>query len=273
LLARGQRRAGAAWVTPTARPGEPLPLFIYLHGLNRDRIHHRWLHGSHWDMRTIVGPLAAEGRVGPMAVAIPSTTSDDSFLERTIYRAFDVEAFVEATARALSAQGFVVDRERVILTAHSASSCAEHNGFFAAVGSRAAPILLDIDGCMSQRFARVLATAPDWQRVIVLYQNWMWDRDYEGFLRVWERLTAGTPSGQRMIQRYALRGRDVHNDIVPISLRQWLPRLVPPPSVEAPVTPREGRDGREGPSATIAPSIEPSRDAGAERAPQDAGTR
>ncbi len=240
LLARGQRRAGATWVTPTARPGEPLPLLIYLHGLNRDRIHHRWLHGSQWDMRTIVGPLAVEGRVGPMAVAVPSTTSDDAQSDRTIYRAFDVAAFVDATAAALAEQGFVIDRARVILTAHSASSCAERNGFFAGVGARAAPVLLDIDGCMSQRFARLLATAPPWQQVIVLYQDWMWRRDYSGFLRVWERFTQGAPAGQRSVQYYRMRGIDVHNQIVPVALREWLPRLVPP--IAEPLTParREG---------------------------------
>lgn len=230
LLHSRHRHAGAAWVTPTARPGQPLPLLIYLHGLNRHRIHHRWMHGSVWDMRTIVGPLAIEGTIGPMAVAVPSTTSDDAFSDRTIYRTFDVAGFVDATARALEAQGFVIDRTRVIFTAHSASSCAERNGLFAGMGVRAAPIILNIDGCMNSRFAQVLAGAPAWQRVIVLYQDWMWRRDYAGFLAMWNRIVpqfSSTPDA-RALEYYRMRGIDVHNQIVPIALRRWLPRLVPP---------------------------------------------
>jgi hypothetical protein len=228
LLHPRHRRAGAVWVTPTARPGQPLPLLIYLHGLNRHRIHHRWLHGSVWDMRTIVGPLAIEGRIGPMAVAVPSTTSDDAFSERTIYRNFDVAGFVDATARALEAQGFVIDRSRVIFSAHSASSCAERNGLFAGIGVRAAPIILDMDGCMSARFGELLAGAPEWQRIIVLYQDWMWPRDYRGFLNRWNRIAPQFNAEQRVLEYYRMRGIDVHNEIVPLALRRWLPRLVPP---------------------------------------------
>ncbi len=230
LLHRTQHNAGAAWVTPTAVPGEPLPLFIYMHGLNRQRIQHRWLHGSVWDMRTIVGPLAMAGAIGPMAVAVPSTTSDDAFASETIYRTLDVTGFVEATAQALSAQGFVIDRNRVIFTAHSASSCAPHNGLFAGLGVQASPILLNIDGCMNQQFGNMLGDAPDWQQVIVLYQDYMWRRDYQGFLTTWNRAVARHPNAVRTIEYYRMVGEDVHNQIVPISLRKWLPRLVPPPT-------------------------------------------
>jgi hypothetical protein len=228
LLHPSQSHAGAVWVTPTAQPGEPLPLFIYMHGLNRQRIQHRWLHGSVWDMRTIVGPLAMAGLIGPMAVVVPSTTSDDAFSSLTIYRTLDVAALVEAAAQALAPQGFVIDRERVIFTAHSASSCANHNGLFAGIGDHAAPIILNIDGCMNQEFGNLLGDAPDWQQVIVLYQDYMWRRDYSGFLATWNRAVARHPNAVRTIEYYRMVGNDVHNQIVPIALRKWLPRLVPP---------------------------------------------
>lgn len=234
LLAPRHHNAGAIWVTPTAVPGEPLPLFIYMHGLNRMRIHHRWLHGSVWDMRTIVGPLAMSGAIGPMAVAVPSTTSDDAFSSLTIYRTLDVAGFVEAAAQAIGAQGFVIDRNRVIYTAHSASSCAPHNGLFSGIGVRAAPIIFNIDGCMNQEFGNLLGDAPDWQQVIVLYQDYMWRRDYSGFLHTWNRSIARHPNSVRMIEYYRMVGNDVHNEIVPISLRKWLPKLVPPTYEGAP---------------------------------------
>lgn len=229
LLDPRHHHAGAVWVTPNAQPGMQLPLYIYLHGLNRMRILRRWMHGSHWDMRTIVGPMVTDGLVGPMAVAVPATTGDSSQQERTIYPGFDVAAFVEAADQALAPQGFHIDRGRVIFSAHSASGCAPGNGLFAAVGSPAVQTVLDIDCCMDGRFARTLATAPPSQRVIVVYQDWMWRRRYNEFVDVFLRFSARSPNPDgRVLEYWRMQGIDAHNDIVPIALRRWLPELVPP---------------------------------------------
>lgn len=235
LLRPGHRHAGSVWVTPHARPGARLPLYIYLHGLNRDRILRRWMHGSRWDMRTIVGPMAMEGLVGPMAVAVAATTSDSAQHDSTIYPGFDVAGFVDATDRALAPQGFHIDRGRVIFSAHSASGCAMRNGLYAGVGSPAAQTILDLDCCMNANFGRVLGNAPPWQRVIVVYQDYMWNngRDYHNFIRTFRSLSERSACPMnRVLEHYRMEGIDVHNDIVPVSLRRWLPELVPP--VEAP---------------------------------------
>lgn len=230
LLARGHHNAGAAWVTPNTPRGASVPLLIYLHGLNRDRILRRWMHGSAWDMRTIVGPMVMDGLVGPMAVAVPATTGDSAQSDGTIYPRFDVAAFVDATDRALSTQGYHVDRAHVIFIAHSASGCAMRNGLFAGVGSPAVETIFDLDCCMTANFASVLANAPANQRVIMAYQDYMWARDYNGFLHTFRRITAqrGLPADMRVIDYYDLKGEDVHNGIVPIALRKWMPILVPP---------------------------------------------
>lgn len=230
LLDPRHRNAGGVWVTPNAQPGSALPLFIYLHGLNRARIPRRWLHGSHWDLRTIVGPMVADGLLAPMAVAVPTTTGDSAQHERTIYPTFDVAAFVAAADQALAPQGFHIDRSRVIFSSHSASGCAMNNGLFAGVGSPAVQTVLDIDCCMSAPFARVLANAPPWQRVIVVYQDWMWPRGYGEFQRTFLTLSARSANPDyRVLEHWQMRGIDVHNDIVPIALRRWLPELVPAP--------------------------------------------
>jgi hypothetical protein len=229
LLDPRHRNAGGVWVTPNAQPGMRLPLFIYLHGLNRARIPRRWLHGSHWDMRTIVGPMVSDGLVGPMAVAVPTTTGDSAQQERTIYPTFDVAGFVRAADEALAPQGFRIDPARVIFSSHSASGCALRNGLFAGVGSPAAQTILDIDCCMNAGFARVLANAPPSQRVIVVYQDWMWRRGYNDFINTFLTLSARSPNPDaRTLERWQMQGIDVHNDIVPIALRRWLPELVPP---------------------------------------------
>jgi hypothetical protein len=237
LLSPEHRDAGGVWVSPNARPGDRLPLFIYLHGLNRAGILRRWLHTSHWDLRAIVGPLAASGRVGPMAVAVPATTGAGATDPRTIYRGFDPGAFVEAADAALAARGFRVDRSRVILSAHSASGCVRGNGLFQGVGDAAVQTLLDIDCCMDESSARALGAAPPGQRVIVAYQDAMWNdgRHYDSFRRVFRRFAAAVSEpSQRVIERYVMRGVDAHNDMVPVVLRRWLPRLVPPRALARP---------------------------------------
>ncbi len=232
LLSPRHQDAGGVWVSPNARPGDRLPLFIYLHGLNRARVMRRWLHPSHWDLRAIVGPLVAAGRVGPMAVAVPATTGESARAARTIYPEFDAAAFVEAADQALSSRGFRIDRGRVILSAHSASGCVRGNGLFGGVGDPAVQTILDIDCCMDESSARLLGSAPPHQRIIVVYQDWMWNdgRHYSSFRRVFERLAARAGDrSSRVLERLDVRGVDAHNDIVPIALRRWLPELVPPP--------------------------------------------
>jgi hypothetical protein len=233
LLAPGHHDAGGVWVSPNARSGDRLPLFIYLHGLNRAQILRRWLHASHWDLRAIVGPLADAGRVGPMAVAVPATTAVSARAARTIYPDFDPRAFVEAADRALAPRGFQIDRARVILSAHSASGCSMRNGLFRGVGNTAVQTILDIDCCMDASSGRLLGGAPPDQRVIVAYQDWMWNdgRRYADFRRMFQRLAARLPDpSNRVLERYDVRGIDAHNDIVPIVLQRWLPELVPPTS-------------------------------------------
>ncbi len=229
LLQRHQHDAGSAWVTPTARVGDSLPLFIYLHGLNRFRHHRRWMHGSQYDMRTIVGPLALDGRIGPMIVAVPQTTGDSALRDSTIYANFDVAGFVDAIDRAVRARGVRVDRSRVIYSAHSASGCALGNGLFSGIGSSAVQTVLDIDCCMNADFGRVLASAPANQRVIVVYQDAMWERDYAEFTESFRRSSAAsTDPSMRVLERIEAHGADAHNDMVALTLRRWLPMLVPP---------------------------------------------
>lgn len=231
LLDPSHHDAGAVWVSPNARPGMHLPLYIYLHGLNRARILRRWMHGSHWDMRTIVGPMVMEGLVGPIAVAVPATTGDSAQAAATIYPRFDVADFVERADRALAPQGFHIDRRRVIFSSHSASGCQSGNGLYAAVGSPAVSTIFDIDCCMDGRFGRILATAPPWQQVIAVYQDYMWNngRNYDSFTAAFLRFSALSPGAMnRVLEHYTMAGIDVHNDIVPVTLRRWLPALVPP---------------------------------------------
>lgn len=231
LLDRAHHDAGAVWVTPNARPGARLPLYIYLHGLNRDRVLHRWMHGSHWDMRTIVGPMTMEGIVGPMAVVVVATTGDSAQAAATIYPRMNVPALVDSADRALGPSGFHIDRSRVTFSSHSASGCEMGNGLYAAVGSPAVQTVFDIDCCMDARFGRALATAPPWQRVIAVYQDYMWrnGRSFESFTSTFTRLSSLSANPMnRVLEHYTMAGIDVHNDIVPVTLRRWLPALVPP---------------------------------------------
>jgi hypothetical protein len=141
-----------------------------------------------------------------------------------------VARFVDAVDRALAPRGFHVDRQRVILSGHSGAGCMPGNGILAGVGSPSVQTVLDIDCCMNERIAQILATAPTDQRVIVGYQTHMWSRarHFDSFLETFRRLSHGIDPAQRVVHHYRVHGRDAHNEMVSIVLLDWLPRLVPP---------------------------------------------
>jgi hypothetical protein len=57
----------------------------------------------------------------------------------------------------------------------------------------------------------------------------MWRLGYNDFIYTFLSLRARSPNPDaRTLERWQMQGIDVHNDIVPIALRRWLPELVPP---------------------------------------------
>src|SRR3954465_9854122 len=103
FLYRFQRNGGAAVLPDRASTEAPRPLVVFLHGTNPTSEPHMWLGGSGRDLRPLVKRLIDSGQVEPFVLAAPSQTKNAG-LAATVWRGFDLNAFVEDVVRATDGQ-------------------------------------------------------------------------------------------------------------------------------------------------------------------------
>jgi predicted Rdx family selenoprotein len=227
-------RARAYAVPEAAKADAPVPLLIFLHGLNRALVHHRWIGSEHdGDLRRIVGELVAAGRVAPLVVAAPSSTVASQVMRHASWNHFDVDHFIQQTERALGDR-LRIDTTRIVVAGHSGAGCSRAGGLSAAaLGKRKLWALLAIDTCMAPWLAQDLASAPASTHVVVTYQPYSWTRDHKLFSRVFEREVDKAPATQGVLRRIdrlepeRKKGHNPHDDTVPMTLERWLPKLLP----------------------------------------------
>jgi hypothetical protein len=228
-------------------PAKPAPILVFLHGMNTELIKYRWMGGGQeGDVRRIVAELMEAGSVTPMIVAGPSTidpvTASNAVL---LWPAFDLDKFLDRTAERLAGLA-TIDRSRVIVVGHSGAGCNIRGGLATALHAKAAPFAdLVIDTCMATDFAKDLAHAPPATNVIVSWQSISWeDRLFDDFRHVFKReLKKATPPLEGVLRELDYEQPTTggpHDAMVGITLRRWLPRLVPPP---APVKVAPAADG------------------------------
>ena len=110
-------------------PARPMPILVFLHGMNTEQIKYRWMGGGQeGDVRRIVSTLMASDQIPPMIVAGPSTidavTASNAIL---LWPGFDLDPFLDRTQERL--QGLVtIDRSRVIVAGHSGAGAEAHLG-------------------------------------------------------------------------------------------------------------------------------------------------
>jgi hypothetical protein len=228
-------------------PAKPAPILVFLHGMNTDLIKYRWMGGGQeGDVRRMVAELMEEGSIQPMIVAAPSTidrvTASNAVL---LWPAFDLDNFLDQTAARLAGLA-TIDRSRVIVVGHSGAGCNIRGGLATALRAKTVPFAdLVIDTCMATDFAKDLAHAPPATNVIVSWQSISWeDRLFDDFRHVFKReLKKATPpleGALRELDYQQPTQASPHDAMVGLTLRRWLPRLVPPP---APVKVAPAADG------------------------------
>lgn len=220
---------------------KPTPIVVFLHGMNTELIKHRWMGGGQeGDVRRIVAELMEAGSIVPMIVAAPSTvdpvTASNAVL---LWPAFDLDGFLDRTAARLAGIA-TIDRRRVVVVGHSGAGCNLRGGLATALRAKTVPFAaLVIDTCMMTDFAKALAHAPPATNVIVSWQSISWeDRFFDDFRHLFKReLKKASPplSGVlRELDYVQPKQASPHDAMVGLTLRRWLPRLVPPPvSVQA----------------------------------------
>jgi len=224
--------------------GHPLPVLVFLHGLNGEKIKYRWMGGGQeGDVRRIVSEMIDAGTVPPMLVAAPSSIDPSTIANAgSAWPAFDLDNFLDRTIERLAAAA-VVDRGRVIVAGHSGGGCNIHGGLATAMRARRTPVLagLSIDTCMLFDLAKALAHAPKATHVVVSWQSISWpQREFKGFSRFFEREVDKAPPNPGVLRELDHEKPNVpgpHDAMVGITLRKYLPRILgpgaPPPDAGA----------------------------------------
>lgn len=233
------RRPERAWLgrafvhsRAAADPAKPLPLLVFIHGLNTDRIKYRWMGGGNeGDVRRIVAELIEGGQIPPMLVAAPSSTIPAAVSNAvTSWPGFDLGRFLDLTAERLAGVA-TIDRSRVIVAGHSGGGCNAGGGLVSAVrGGARVYAALAIDTCMTPAVATELARADAGTHVIVSWQTMTWaKRPIAGFKSAFLREVEKAPPQPGILRELTHETPTEpmpHDAMVPLTMKTWLPKLL-----------------------------------------------
>jgi poly(3-hydroxybutyrate) depolymerase len=213
-------------------PDKPLPLLVFIHGLNSERIKYRWMGGGNeGDVRRILSGLIETEAVPPMLVAAPSSIVPEAiFNAMTSWPAFDLDHFLSRTSAALKGIA-TIDPDRIILAAHSGGGCNPNGGIATAVHA-SAPVLaaLVIDTCMTPEVASRLAKARPSTHVVISWQTMSWAKRPISLFqsRFLSDVQSAPPLSGILRELEYVRPKEPmpHDAMVPLSLRRWLPELL-----------------------------------------------
>ncbi len=240
-LAPGERDGGKVWRSRgLAYDGRAVPLVVFVHGIIFDGLRHHWLTvdpNGPWDARPFLSAMVDDGSVPPLVAAAPSQTRDATDPGK-LFVGLDFDAFVDSVDLALAPYQRV-DRTRIVVVGHSGSACEQSAGAFAALHSKhSLRALFAVDGCLHIDGARALATAINIKDVIATYQQTVWpERPFAEFKSAWTSEVERTwPRGLRVLERFEPVSENAHLALVELTLRRWLPAVLPPTEVSWTVT-------------------------------------
>lgn len=207
-LRPGQSLGGRA-VVPEGLTGA-LPLLVWLHGNNSTTEMHRGLGGGAAGSNDL-SRMEGVGTL-PLVIAAPSQTKNAA--DASLWSGFDLDAFVEAVEKAT---GRHIDRSRVVLAGHSGAGCSQAGGLLSPLGAVEPRKVLNIDGCLNERYGQLFGELGARVPVEVYYQTKSWTRDPAGFARG----LAGRGVFEEIKSMGAATGNP-HEDVVPVALAKAL---------------------------------------------------
>ncbi|NUP05329.1 MAG: hypothetical protein HOW73_04625 [Polyangiaceae bacterium] len=209
----------------------PVPLIVFMHGLNRDLIPHRWIGGGNeGDVRLIAQALIEAGTIPPSIVAGPGSVEKDAVSGGSSFPIFDHDKFVRQVLENLGDKAGV-DESRIVVLGHSGAGCSDKGGIIAAVNAEKPPLaVMSIDTCMAGPLAEALGSAPPKTHVVVTWQTTTWDRNFDHFRKTFDKAVKAHPA-----EEGTLRELDplpslprAHDATVKQTFDKWLPRVLPP---------------------------------------------
>lgn len=214
--------------------GKAVPLLVFFHGLNKDKIRFRWMGGGNeGDVRRIVSDLIDAGKIAPVIVAGPSSIVPEAVEKGSSFPVFDAEKFLGQVASELGKQtgGGKVDQARIAVSGHSGAGCSPEGGIVSALRGTTTPLaVISIDTCMSVGLAKSLAKAEKTTHVVVTWQTVSWDREFAAFKRVFADQQKATPPDAGVLRELdALPALPrAHDATVGQTFEKYLPRLFAP---------------------------------------------
>lgn len=226
LLFSRNGAGGLAYVPAGADRSRPLPIVVFLHGLNAEEQMHPWLNGHEGDLRSLADQLIGSGAVESFVLAAPTHTRYATGI-KSMWPDFDLADFVGETSRAL--RGDVqVDTSRVILIGHSAAGCNVAGGI---LGPKARmPGLLAnvvVDTCMKPEIEAALAAQTETTQLRVFWQP-NWERSFD-------ELRASCDAHPRAcrVEEIDAPGKVPHNTILPLAFTRALTEFLPAQKVRS----------------------------------------
>ena len=240
-----------------ALSGQALPVLVFLHGLNGEKIKYRWMGGGQeGDVRRIASEMMEAGTIPPILVAAPSSIDPSTIANAgSAWPSFDLDNFLDRTIERLGATA-VVDRGRVIVAGHSGGGCNIRGGLASALRAPNTPVLagFSIDTCMLLDLAKDLAHTRPTTHVVVSWQSISWpEREFTGFANYFKREVKKSPPAEGVLRELDYEQPNVpgvHDAMVQITLRKYLPRILGPGEPPAPASPTAADAGA--PAATDA---------------------
>ena len=208
-----------------ADPRVPRPFLVFLHGVNPEHIRLRFSGGKpdEPDVRILVAQMIANGTIPPVVLGAPGTTVS-SELPVTLWPGFDLDRFVERSARLLRGKA-TLDLDRVVLVGHSGAGCNAKGGLFSALAGTTLHLraIMSADTCMDVDQAKLLAAAPAGTDVVVTWQPFTWKRDFDAYRAAMDAVPIPEGSRRFLEQMDPPRSMgDHHSAMVEATLARFL---------------------------------------------------
>jgi len=224
-----QHGGGRAYVPKQVTADAPVPLVVFLHGVNRRNRLHMWVGSGPADLRARLDKWIARGDLPPAVLAAPSQTRD-ALWPGTLWTGIDLEEFVAAAERAVAGRARIA-RDQVIVAGHSGAGCNLDGGILKMAADRGAirPIgIVALDTCLDGEVGQALARASETTRIATYWQSVMWHRKVVDFAIGFGIVRQEYPPGNDWFEHVNATGRWPHDALVAPSLLQAISVMLGP---------------------------------------------
>jgi hypothetical protein len=228
-LNNGQHGGGRAYVSKLVNADEPVPLVVFLHGVNRRNQLHMWLGPGPDDLRARLEHSIKRGELPPAVLAAPSQTRF-ALWANTLWTGFDLDEFVTAAERAVAGRARI-SHDLVIVAGHSGAGCNVEGGLLKIAADRGMirPMgIVALDTCLDAGVGEALARASEFTRIGAYWQSAVWNRRVADFAIGFEVARPEALPGTDWFAHVDPTGRWPHDALVAPSLLEAISVLIGP---------------------------------------------